>query len=104
MPFSLEWNREGSLLAVTTKKKKLRIFDPRAEGKNVVETVFCEGTKASKIFWADNLGMIGLTCFNRTSNRFVKLYDLKNMKEAVYDEQVAQGTSILLPFYDYDTR
>jgi len=102
--FSMEWNRDGSLLATTTKDKLMKIFDPRVPEKVVAEFECCEGSKSSKVFWAEAAGYIGATCFNKMAKRKLRLWDLRKLDEKpVQDEIVDQMTSILMPYFDEDT-
>jgi len=102
--FSLEWNSDGGLLATTTKDKLMKIFDPRQPEKVVAEFECCEGSKSSKVFWAEAANFIGATCFNKMAKRKLKLWDLRKFGEKpIQDEIIDQMTSILMPFYDEDT-
>jgi len=102
--FSLEWNRDGSLVATSTKDKLMKLFDPRIPEKVVAQFQCCDGSKSSKVFWAEPLNYIGVTCFNRMAKRKLKLWDLRNLDaKPIQDEIVDQMTSILMPFFDEDT-
>jgi len=102
--FSLEFNSDGGLLATSTKDKLMKIFDPRVPEKVVAEFECCEGSKSSKVFWAEAAGYIGATCFNKMAKRKLRLWDLRKLDEKpVQDEIVDQMTSILMPYFDEDT-
>jgi len=102
--FSIDWNRDGSLLAMTTKKCQMRLFDPRDTTKDVAQWECMEGKKASKLFWVPDFNWIGSTGFTKQAKRMVRLWDLKNTKEPIYQWVVDQQSSILMPYYDVDTR
>jgi len=104
--FSLAWKSDGSQLATTTKDKMMKIFDPRTPEKVVAEFECCEGSKSSKVFWADSLDILGLTCFNKMAKRKMRLWDLRYLEEGrkpIHDDQIDQMSSILMPFFDEDT-
>merc|ERR1712130_238218 len=99
--YSLEWNHDGSQLAITGKDKKLRIFDPRKPDEAVsVNSV--EGSKSSKVFWMPNLGWIGCTGFSKTARRQLKFWDLKDMSQPIFSTDIDQVSSVLMPYYDND--
>jgi hypothetical protein len=74
----MKWNSDGSLLGMTTKDKKIRIYDPRA-AEGIVEADGFAGTKAAKFEWMDNIGKIACVGFNRSSMRQYAVYDPRNM-------------------------
>jgi len=95
------WNQDGSLLAVTAKDKKLQIFDPRKPtAARVVESF--DGAKSNKVFWAPCLNWIGVTGHTKTSQRQIKLWDLKNMSKPIETNTIDQASSVLQPMYDDD--
>jgi len=100
--FSLEFNKDGSLLGATTKAKNVVIFDPRS---NEVAFDFpgFTGTKSSKLFWVDNFGWVGATGFNKQAKRELKLWDLKKPGTPIFADVMDQQSSILMPTYDEDT-
>ncbi len=67
--FSFDWNYNGSLIAVTTKDKKVRIFDPRSHSV-VQEGTNHEGVKPSFVCWLGDLDRIVTTgaCFQKVNN------------------------------------
>jgi len=101
---SMEFNAEGSLLATTTKEKVMKIFDPRVPENCVHEFECCGGSKSSKVFWAESVGYIGVTCFNKIAKRKLRIWDLKKLDGKPFMEDVIdQQTSVLLPYFDADT-
>lgn len=100
--FSLEWNKDGSLIGTTTKDKKLIIFDPRTNEEAFNFASF-DGTKSSKMFWVDNQGWVGSTGFNKAAKRMLKIWDLKKPGTPRYSEVIDQQSSVLMPTYDEDT-
>jgi WD40 repeat protein len=46
--YSIDWNFDGSLLATTSKDKKIRVIDPRAEAV-IAEGKSHDGTKAARV-------------------------------------------------------
>lgn len=102
--FSLQWNCDGSQLATSTKDKLVKILDPRSPTDIVAEFEACEGSKSSKVFWAESVGCLGLTCFNKMAKRKLRLWDLRKLDaKPFYDEIIDQMSSVLMPFFDEDT-
>jgi len=102
---SMNFNENGRLLAVTTKAKLVKIFDPRVPDDSVTQFECCDGTKSSKIFWAESAGYIGATCFNRMAKRKLRLWDLRALdSKPVVDDVLDQMTSVNMPFYDSENK
>jgi len=102
---SMDFNADGGLLAVTTKAKLVKIFDPRQPKDAVTQFECSDGTKSSKIFWAESAGYIGATCYNRMAKRKLRLWDLRALdSKPVVDDVLDQMTSINMPFYDSENR
>eukprot|EP00484_Ammonia_sp_Unknown_P030869 CAMPEP_0197052566 /NCGR_PEP_ID=MMETSP1384-20130603/27027_1 /TAXON_ID=29189 /ORGANISM="Ammonia sp." /LENGTH=464 /DNA_ID=CAMNT_0042485327 /DNA_START=44 /DNA_END=1434 /DNA_ORIENTATION=+ len=99
--YSLEWNNNGSQLATTGKDKMLRMFDPRIPDEASSVDSFA-GSKSSKVFWLPNLGWLGATGFNKSAQRQLKLWDLKNLSKPIFASVIDQASSVLMPYYDND--
>jgi len=100
---SIAFNADGSLLAATTKDKLMKIFDPRVPEKCVAEFECCGGSKSSKVFWAESVGYLGVTCFNKMAKRKLRIWDLKKLDEKpIMEDVIDQMTSILMPHFDSD--
>jgi len=97
--YSLEWNADGSKLAVTGKDKQLRLFDPRVPDEAFSVSAF-EGSKSSKAFWLPNLGWIGAVGFSKQARRQLKFWDLKDMAAPIFSTDIDQVSSVLMPYYD----
>jgi len=101
---SMEFNADGSLLATTTKSKLMKLFDPRQPEKCVAEFECCGGAKSSKVFWAEKVGYLGVTCFNKMAKRKIRIWDLKKLDgKPVKEDVVDQMASVLMPYFDPDT-
>jgi len=101
---SMDFNADGSLLAVTTKAKVVKIFDPRVPKEEVIEFECCEGTKSSKIFWAESANFIGATCYNKMAKRKLRLWQLEKYDKPIVDDVLDQMTSINMPYYDSENK
>jgi len=98
---SMDFNAEGSLLATTTKAKVVKLFDPRVPAQAVAEFECSDGSKTSKVFWAESKGYIGATCYNKMAKRKLRLWDLRALdQKPVADDVLDQMTSVNMPFYD----
>lgn len=102
MIYSLAINRDGSLIATTSKDKKLRIIEPRTE--IVISEGIChQGTKCSKVIFLDN-GRILTTGFSKHSDRQFAVWDQHDLKKPLTQEVVDSSSGVITPYFDYDTK
>lgn len=102
MIYSLAINRDGSLIATTSKDKKLRVIEPRSS--NVVSEGVCHmGTKCSKVVFLDNDRLL-TTGFSRHSDRQYAIWNQHDLKKSLAHEVIDSSSGIVTPFYDYDTK
>lgn len=102
MIYSLAVNRDGSLIATTSKDKKLRVIEPRS-GIVVSEGVCHLGTKCSKAVFLDN-NRILTTGFSRHSDRQFAVWDQHDLKKPLVQEVIDSSSGVVTPYFDYDTR
>lgn len=102
----IRWNYNGSLLAVTSKDKMLRILDPRT-GASVAEVVCHEGAKASKVAWLggpvspDNL--LFTAGFEKGPGREAALWDMRSIHKPLQVTPLGRGAGSVFPYWDSDT-
>ncbi|CAL4059815.1 unnamed protein product, partial [Meganyctiphanes norvegica] len=101
--YSMSINRNGSLIATTCRDKRLRIIDPRS-GKLLQEGICHEGSKACKVVYLGDTGMVFTTGFSHFSDRQYAVWDEKDLSSPLALEAIDSSCSILTPFYDHDTR
>jgi WD40 repeat protein len=99
----IRWNREGTLLATTAKDKLIRVFDPRADEKEVASVAAFGGSKKAGVEFLTAHNMIGCVGFSKSSMRQIKLYDVRNLSKAAHSEDLDQSAGVLIPYYDHDT-
>jgi len=100
---SMAWNKDGSLLALTEKAKKLLVtYDPRS-GEEAMKFQCMDSSKSSKVFWVPTYNWIGCTGFTKQAKRCLKIWDLKDTSKPIYNEIVDQQSSVLMPFYDEES-
>lgn len=113
-PFSLEWNWGGSLLAATSKDKKMRIIDPRSQAIAFEQKIH-EGVKASKLCWVggpgnpDDCKKIITTGCSQQAERQIGVWDMRKFSSDGNAEPLNmlvldQGTGALYPHYDEGTK
>ena len=78
--WSLAWNVDGSLIGTTAKDKQTRIGDPRTE-QWAHEFLSHEGSRAQKMTFLGDTGLVLTVGFAKTTDREFKLWTLKNTKE-----------------------
>jgi len=98
---SSEWNFNGSLIATSSKDKKIRIIDPRAS-KVVQEVEAHSGIKGSRVvFIGDRLFSCG---FSKTSEREFAIWDSRDFTKKLAFQSVDSASGLLMPYYDEDTK
>ncbi|CAG8479974.1 11183_t:CDS:2 [Ambispora gerdemannii] len=100
---SLAWNWNGSLLATTSRDKKLRIFDVRAN-KVAIQADNHQGVKGARVVWLGDSDRIVTTGFSKMSDRQVWLWDTTTLGKPIKDFNIDTSSGIVMPFYDNDTK
>ncbi|PVH15805.1 uncharacterized protein CXQ87_003660 [Candidozyma duobushaemuli] len=98
---SFAFNYNGSLLATTSRDKKLRIWDVRAE-KVISEGPGHTGAKPSRVVWAGNTNRVITTGFSRMSDRQVGVWDVDNIEAGPIGGFIVIDASsgVLIPVFD----
>ena len=99
--YHCSFNWDGSKVLVTSKDKKIRVFDPRY-GNLLHEGLGHEGAKPQKAIYLRN-GKIFTTGFSRMSERQYSLRSEDNLDKPIVLEVVDTSNGVLFPFYDSDT-
>lgn len=102
MIYSLAFNRDGSLIATTSKDKKLRVIEPRS-GIVISEGICHNGTKCSKVVFLDNEKVL-TTGFSKHSDRQYAIWNQHDLKKPLVMEMIDSSSGILQPLFDYDTK
>ncbi|XP_077293080.1 coronin-2B-like [Arctopsyche grandis] len=100
--YCMSFNRDGSLLATTSKDKKLRIIEPRS-GIVVSEGQCHQGTKASKACFLGSQGRVLTSGFSRHSDRQYCVWDQHDLSRPLSCETIDSSSGVVFPYYDYDT-
>ncbi|XP_062619419.1 coronin-2B-like isoform X5 [Saccostrea cucullata] len=103
--FSMSWNQEGSLFATSCKDKKLRVIDPRmARVAAETSTLDNLGSRAWKAVYLGDSGRVFTSYHSRYCDREIAVWDIKNMSTPMRTEGMDNSSSIILPYYDQDTK
>merc|ERR1711990_6752 len=103
--YHLAWNRDGSQIATTSKDKKFRLLDPRADMKSegaISEVQAFTGGKKSSIVYISALGLVCTIGFTRSSMRQIKLYDPKKLDKDLWTMDIDNAAGVMIPHYDHD--
>ncbi|KAH9479140.1 Coronin-like protein crn1 [Psilocybe cubensis] len=95
---SMSFNATGTLLATTSRDKKLRLFDPRVGGDPVRTNDGHTGIKGSRVAWMGEHDKIATTGFSKMSDRQVAIWEtggLGNVKTISLD----QSAGVVMPFW-----
>lgn len=98
---SFAFNYNGSLLATTSRDKKLRIWDVR-EGKIISEGPGHTGAKPSRVVWLGNTDRVVTTGFSRLSDRQVGIWDVNDIAKGPIGGffVIDSSSGVLIPVYD----
>lgn len=95
---SICWNRTGTLLATTSRDRKIRLFDPRAGEEAVRVAEGHGGVKGSRLVWMGEHDRIASTGFSKMSDRQLSIWEagsLANMTTITVD----QSAGVVMPFW-----
>lgn len=98
---SFAFNYNGSLLATTTRDKKLRIWDIR-EQKVISQGPSHTGAKPARVVWAGNTDRVITTGFSRLSDRQVGVWDIKDIEKGPIGGfmYIDASSGVLIPVFD----
>ncbi|CDR45385.1 CYFA0S18e00650g1_1 [Cyberlindnera fabianii] len=98
---SFAFNYNGNLLATTSRDRKLRVWDIRAN-EIVSEGPGHTGAKASRVAWMGNSDRIGTTGFSKLSDRQMGVWDATNIEAGPIGGfySIDSSAGILIPFFD----
>ena len=108
IPTSLDWNTIGSLVGVTTKKKMINIFDPRAN-KSVLVSQIYESPRSPKFTWVGDNTFV-TTGFSKNNVKELKLWDIRKVTPELKSEGPVQKLvidnllTVTTPFYDHESK
>lgn len=99
---SLCWHGNGTVMVTSCKDKKIRVLDPRS--KSVAqECVGHSSNKDSRAVFLGDTGYIISTGFNTGRSREMKMYDSRNLGQALKSEDRDNNNGTLMPLFDEDT-
>jgi len=100
LPYFIDWNMEGTLLASSCKDRNIRVYDPRQDAKTALKTEGLE-PKPFRVLWADSAHKL-VACGQLRGERVVAVYDPKKFNTPLTVCTVDSSGSSLIPFYDND--
>jgi hypothetical protein len=101
--FSLAFNWNGSLLATTSKDKKIRIINPRS-GEVIQEGNGHTGSKSSRVVWTGTQGKLFTTGFSRMNERQFGIWNPEDLSKPLKLEMIDTSSGCLFPHFDEDTK
>lgn len=96
------WDYTGDQFACTSKDKKVRIVDARAN-ECVAETQCHDGAKSIKVIFVNDSGKVFTFGSSAQSTREIKVWDIYNMDKPLYTEAVDTAAGAMIPLWDGDT-
>ncbi|RQM06055.1 hypothetical protein DH86_00002369, partial [Scytalidium sp. 3C] len=101
---SLSWNANGTMIATTSRDKKLRIWDTRQE-RVAHEVAGHTGAKNSRVVWMGEHDRLATTGFSKMSDRQMALWDVGNPAEPIGGFTMLDSISgVCMPFWDDGTQ
>jgi len=99
---SVDWNHNGSMLATTSKDKRVRVVDPRTE-KVVQEVEAHQGIKGSRVIWLGNKEKLFSVGATKSSEREYCIWDPRDLSAPLARAAIDTASGSIMPFYDNDT-
>ncbi|CAN3361074.1 hypothetical protein DICA4_D28854 [Diutina catenulata] len=98
---SFAFNYNGSLLATTSRDKRLRVWDIR-KGEIVSEGPSHTGAKPSRVVWLGNTDRVLTTGFDRLSDRQVGIWDVNAIDKGPINgfTVIDASSGVLIPHFD----
>lgn len=100
--YSLAINREGSLIATTSKDKMLRVIEPR-RGIVVAQGMAHNGTKQSRVVFLSDDKVL-TTGFSKHSDRQYAIWNQHDLKKPLMAADIDSASGMLQPFFDFETK
>lgn len=99
-PTALQWNYDGSLIAVMDKDKKLHVFDPRDTKEALLASPAHEGPKQLKCCWLGESNRILTTGMSKQMYKEVCVWDPRDLTTPVKRKKADKNIEVSDPFYD----
>ena len=103
---SVTWKGDGTLLATTSRDKKLRIWDPRSSTSQLANE--CEShsgnNRESAAVWLGSSNRILTSGFDQSRQRQVYVRDVRQLGAVEFSLVFDSSTGLLLPLFDPDTQ
>mmetsp|Transcript_35581 Transcript_35581/g.82671 ORF Transcript_35581/g.82671 Transcript_35581/m.82671 type:complete len:348 (+) Transcript_35581:638-1681(+) len=104
IPQDMAWDCRGDQFAISSKDKKVTIFDGRSS--TVIHSFEAHaGTKSTKLTYLDDGDHRILTVgFNKPSGRAFKIWDMRDTTTPIYTEDIDQAAGVITPLYERDSK
>lgn len=101
---SFAFNYNGTLLATTSRDKKLRVWDIRSQ-KVISEGSSHTGAKPSRVVWLGNTDRVITTGFSKLSDRQVGIWDINKIEAGPIGgfNVIDSSSGVLIPVFDEAT-
>lgn len=96
----INWDYTGKSYATSCKDKSVRIFDARESTIAFTIPEAHEGPKSVKITFTGSKDKLITVGFTKRSERQIKVWDPRNVSEALKVEKIDVASGVLIPYYD----
>lgn len=97
------WDYTGASYATSSKDKAVRIFDGRTGTVSTTIEPCHEGGKSVKMTYLGNSNKLATVGFTKQSQRQLKIWDSRNLRESIKNVDIDQAAGVIMPFFDPDT-
>ncbi|KAJ6231492.1 coronin [Anaeramoeba flamelloides] len=94
-----QWSIDGNKVALLNKNAKLTVLDPRDAKSTQVQAPCHQGLKGGRIVWLDEANHLLTVGFNKTSDREMKVYDLRKFEKPIKTTFIDHASSLLVPHW-----
>jgi len=99
----LAWNYEGNFLVTSSRDKKVRIIDPRADSVAQEVGGHMAAGRPSKVAVLGRTNRIVSTGFTQTRDREMVIRDIRQLSKVLKQQQFDSSPGVQIPLYDMDT-
>lgn len=99
-PTCMEWNYDGSTLAIADRSKRLHVFDPRDQSGAVLGADVHEGPKQIKCCWLGESNRVLTTGMSKSLYKEIAIWDSRDLSKPLIRNKSEKNIEVSEPFFD----